>query len=136
MTTSLGIKQRFLEQLKQIEQLHLAKHQYLIWGSGPLAIRGIRESKDIDLVVTKQIWNQLANRYPPSSQMVICIGNIEIWNDCLNLTGQIDNMITHPDMIEGFPFMTLRHTIEWKKQMNRDKDLKDIALIEAFLKYH
>jgi hypothetical protein len=134
MTTSIQTKERFIKQLKQLKQLPLAKHQYMIWGSGPLAIRGIRESKDIDLVVTKQIWDQLAKRFSPSTSMKICTGNIEIWNDCLNLTDQIDDMIAKPDIIEGFPFMTLRHTIEWKRQMNRDKDLKDIALIEAFLK--
>ena len=42
-------------------------------------------------------------------------------------------MISNPDIFEGFPFMTLTDTIEWKRFMNREKDLKDIDLIEEYL---
>src|SRR5271157_4446847 len=106
-----NIKQRFLEQLSLLERLVLPSNQYLIFGSGPLAIRAIRESKDIDLLVSKELWNQLKQKHPPSTSRLIPIGNIEIWNDCMNLTGRIDEMIAHPDIIEGFPFMTLPDTI-------------------------
>jgi hypothetical protein len=128
------IKQRFLEQLKNLKQLILPKNQYLIWGSGPLAIREIRDSQDIDLIISNQLWKSLIHDYPLSSKNMIRIGNIEIWQDCLNLSYKIEDMVSHPDIIENFPFMTLSDTIEWKKFMNREKDLKDIALIQDYLK--
>lgn len=87
----------------------------MIWGSGPLAIRAIRESKDIDLLVPKQLWNQLAQTYPASSEKMIRIGDIEIWNDCLNITHKIDEIIAHPDVIECFPFMMLIDTINGER---------------------
>jgi len=126
-------KQQFLEQLKNLNKFDLPKNQYLIWGSGPLAIRNIRQSNDIDLIVSKHLWDQLIDIYPVASKQMIRIGNIEIWNNCLNLTDKIDAMISNPDIFEGFPFMTLTDTIEWKRFMNREKDLKDIDLIEEYL---
>ena len=129
-TTVSHIKQSFVELLKSLEELNLPKNQYLIWGSGPLAIRGIRESRDIDLIVSKQLWDHLECS---QTRKMIQRGNIEIWNDCLNLSHKIEQMISHPDMIYGFPFMTLTDTIEWKRFMNRGKDLNDIALIESYL---
>ena len=125
---------QFFEQLKHVQELNLPPSQYLIWGSGPLTIRGIRESQDIDLLVSKSLWTQFSEKYPPSTQHLIRIGNIEMWNDCLNLTPLIDEMLAHPDIIDGLPFMRLTDTIEWKRFMNRDKDIKDIALIQHFLK--
>ena len=122
----------FLERLKDLERLNLPKDQYLIWGSGPLAIRGLREGKDIDLIVSNQLWQHLVKDYTLLSKNMIRIGDIEIWNDCLNLTSKIDEMISHPDVIEGFPFMTLTDTIEWKKLMGREKDHKDITLIKNY----
>lgn len=128
MLKSSDIKRQFLGQLRELQDLHLPP--YLIWGSGPLAIRGLRKSHDIDLLVSKQAWNQLIKSYPPATEKMIRIRKIEIWNDCLNLTDRIDEMIAHADWIEGFPFMTLSDTIAWKNFLHREKDLKDIALIE------
>ena len=133
MSQTLIFKQQFLDQLKNLNKLDLPKNQYLIWGSGPMAIRNIRQSNDIDLIVSKNLWDQLIDIYPVASKQMIRIGNIEIWNDCLNLTDKIDAMISNPDIFEGFPFMTLTDTIEWKRFMNREKDLKDIDLIEEYL---
>jgi hypothetical protein len=50
--------------LKVLKKLNLPQNQYVVWGSGPLAIRAIRENKDIDLLVPKQLWNQLAQKLP------------------------------------------------------------------------
>ena len=129
-----AVKKGFLEKLKALAALDFPEDQYVIWGSGPLAIRGLREARDIDLVVTKDFWDKLVQKYPPEGpkKNKIKIGEIEIWRDLLNLTDQIDAIIADCEIIEGFPFMKLAYTLEWKRYWNSKKDPKDIALIEKY----
>ena len=130
------IKAKFLEKLKPLKELNLPSHHYLIWGSGPLAIRGLRMARDIDLIVTKSLWNELTKKYVPEGpkENKIKIRYIEIWKDLLNLTDRIDDIIADRDMLDGFPFMKLSYTLEWKKYWNSKKDPADIVLIEKYLK--
>lgn len=130
------IKNQFLEQLEELKTLNLPEDQYIIWGSGVLAIRGIREASDVDIIVSKNCWNNLIKKYPVqgSKLNLLKIGNIEIWKDCMNLTDKVDQMIIDKDIIEGYPFMKLEYTIEWKTFLNREKDKKDILLLEKILK--
>jgi hypothetical protein len=46
----------------------------------------------------------------------------------------VEKMIKEADIIDGLPFVKLEYLIEWKKFFRREKDLKDIELIEEFLK--
>src|SRR3990167_8631640 len=50
--------------LKQLEKLNLPKDQYIIVGSGPLGIRNIRISDDLDVLVTETLWEQLKKKHP------------------------------------------------------------------------
>lgn len=124
----------FLEKLKELDKLNLPKKNYAITGSGPLAIRNIRNANDIDILVKKDTWENLKTKYTSYDENHIKIGNIEIWKDFINLTPIINEVIDSAEIIEKYPFVTLEHTISWKKFLNREKDLKDIKLIENFLK--
>ena len=39
--------------LDEVKRLNLPKDKFAIFGSGPIAIRGLREARDIDLIVKK-----------------------------------------------------------------------------------
>ncbi len=124
----------FLEELKK---LNLPKGKYAIFGSGPLAIRGLRDVRDLDVIVKDDAYEKLCAKYPRhiKTEPVNCIqiGNLEIGNKWLNNSNQIDEMIETADIIYGFPFVKLKYVLEWKKKMGRDKDLKDVQLIEKYL---
>lgn len=47
-----------------IKTLDLPIGEYVIYGSGPLDIRGIRPSQDIDILVSPKLWTQLCEQYP------------------------------------------------------------------------
>lgn len=132
----MSIKENFLKKLQVLKELNLPDDQYVIWGSGPLAIREIREARDVDLVVNKKLWNELSLKYVVQGveKNLIKIDNIEIWKDLLNLTDVIDDVISAREIIEGFPFMNLSYTLIWKKFWSSKKDPGDILLIEKFLK--
>ncbi len=122
--------------LKQIDQLQLPIGQFTIWGSGPLAIRNLREAHDIDIIVKWNLWENLSKKYEVEGpkKNVIRIMDMEIFNDCLNITDKLDEIIDNSEIIEGYPFMPLSYVIEWKKYYNREKDHNDIALIKEYLK--
>jgi hypothetical protein len=133
--TKGGNMKTFLKRLENVAKLNLPIDQYLIWGSGPLAIRGIREARDIDIIVTGDLWKKLIKKYEPVGlkKNNINIDDIEIWNDLLSLTNRMDEIITDREIIHGFPFMKLSYTLEWKKGMNIQKHSDDIVLIEDLL---
>ena len=49
----------FLKKLKALDDLKLPQNDYAITGSGPLAIRNIRQAQDIDILVRKTLWQDL-----------------------------------------------------------------------------
>ena len=44
------------------------------------------------------------------------------------------HLIKSANMIKGVPFINLKELMKFKKEMNRDKDKKDIELIENYLR--
>ena len=100
-------KNKFLEKLKELDKLNLPKKSYAITGSGPLAIRNIRNADDIDILVKRDLWKTLIKKYTPYDKKHIRIGNIEIWGDFINLTPIMDKVINNAEIIEGYPFVNL-----------------------------
>jgi len=100
-----------------------------------MAVRGIRESEDLDIIVKQDLWNILAQKYPTSlhhNPTCLKIGNIEVYKDWLELSDRIDEMIDTAETIADFPFVRLKYVVEWKTQFGREKDLKDIGLIQKY----
>lgn len=126
------MKERFLNKLKELDKLELNKKSYAITGSGPLAIRGMRQADDIDVLVKQSLWKKLLKTYQSHDGKHIRIGVIEIWSDFLNLTPILTKVIDGAQIIEGYPFVSLEYTLLWKRYLNREKDQKDIRLIEEF----
>lgn len=117
-----------------VRNLNLPTEQFAIFGSGPLGVRNIRESGDIDLIVKVALWEKLKKKYPlsPKRSDSIVIGDIEIyyaWPPFQDVNVIIDSA----DIINELPFVRLEYVIEWKKYLGREKDKKDIRLIQEFL---
>ena len=123
-----------MQYLDKLNKLNLPNSQYAIFGSGPMAIRGIRESNDFDIIVKKELWDRLIKQYSAKIDKPDCIeiGNIEIYKTWLELTAQIDEMIDSADIIAGFPFVKLEFVVSWKRSMGREKDIRDLELIEKY----
>jgi len=134
ISNRLSIKKNFLEKIQALQDLHLPFDSYSITGSGPLAIRGLREAHDIDIVVSASLWQSLEKKYPKTKPNLIKIGNIEIWNSFLNLTPHLEKSIKSSDRLDEYPFMSLQDTISWKQFYNRKKDRLDIETIKQYLK--
>lgn len=119
--------------LEELKYLHLPTDQFAIFGSGPLGIRQLRESKDLDLVVKPELWERLAKKYPTKKEKnFITIGRIEIFRDWRPWFDDVNPLLDGADLIDGFRFVQLKYVLRLKKAMNREKDKKDIELIERY----
>ncbi len=129
---------QFAKHMNGLRKLNLPRDEFAICGSGPLAVREIRDSHDIDIVVKKKLWEQLAKKYPVHQydyeRNFIQIRDIELSEGWFPLPENSDKLIETADVINGFRFVKLGYVMKWKKIMNREKDKKDIKLIEKYLK--
>lgn len=129
-------------------QFNLPLGQYAIIASGPLGIRNLRKIGDIDIIVTPELWDRLADRYgivddgivekivfPGADIEAYREGSFYSYVQSQN-SPTIAERISHAEIIEGLPFESLQHVLYYKRKLVRDKDIKDIALIEAWLKDH
>jgi len=126
----------------QLAKLNLPIGQYVIVASGPLAAHGIRESNDLDILVTPELFNQLKKTY----QVQIDKGFERLAIDNLEIVGTGSTYLEHPeiatieeqiqtaDIIDGIPYLNLELTKKFKQLMGREKDFKDIELINNYLK--
>lgn len=126
--------------LEKFKRLKLPDKKYAICGSVVLGLRGIRKPKDLDIVVTKDLYKRLKKRFPenPRRKGLIRIGEIEIcaswsWEPKIKRL-KIEKMIKRAELIRGLRFFKLEDLIEWKKKLGRKKDFKDINLIKKYLK--
>ncbi len=126
------MKNNFKKLIKELKSLNLPNDKYAIYGSGPMAVRGIRDTSDLDLIVTDQVYEELKKKYKDSfNKNKIEIGNIEIFS-LSEFNYSIDNFWEKTELIEGVRFITLDYLIELKKCMGRPKDLRDIELIKKY----
>ena len=114
----------------------------MVVGSGAMAARGIRDAGDVDVLVTQDVFDSLERggdwrlEIRSDGQKVIKRGICEICTDftCGRYQPDSGEMIQNADIINGIPFMKLDELVKFKTELGREKDLKDIELIQNYLK--
>ncbi|MEI6296574.1 MAG: hypothetical protein WCO84_02910 [bacterium] len=128
-----------IELIQKTKELNFQTGEYAVFGSALLCIWGIRDSKDIDIIVNKNLWERCLTSGEWTSGKALSGAdklekeNIEIfreWNP-----GKFDpnELIKSANIIEDVPFVDVKYLLEWKKLMGREKDISDIELIEGYL---
>ena len=121
-------------------RLGLSLGEYAIFGSGPMAVRGLRDPKDVDVIVTPEAWARLVALYPDRVEphehglSRIQIGNVEILDGWYPEVDSVDALVRHADVVLGVPFVQLDGVRRWKEAYDREKDRPDIELIDAYFK--
>ncbi len=125
---------------QELKRLNLPEGEYVVFGSGPLWVRGIRESSDIDILACGSAWQWAKENgkvgikeYSGLEYASFADGNIEIYNRWYPGEWDADSLIKHAEIIDGIPFVPLAQVMNWKKVMGREKDEKDLVLIKTYL---
>ena len=125
--------EEFKEYLDELKKLNLPNDKYAVFGSGPLAIHKIRDSDDIDIIVKEDLWNKLIKKYPQENDKLIKIGSVEIYKNWLPWFKDVNFLIDDADIFENIRFVKLKYVLEWKKAYGREKDKRDVKLIEKYI---
>lgn len=134
-----------LDIVTKVKALDLPSGQYVIVGGGSLAVRGIRDTKDLDIVVTSDVFKYLSQDWQVDSEFEqkwrrqrLTKDKVEIYQDLYfekgNVSQKVENLLPHTDLIEGIAFQNLAHLIMCKLETAREKDLQDVELIYTYLK--
>lgn len=135
------IKSKTLKLLRELDKYNMPKSEYVITGSGPLSIRGIRMMSDIDMGVTKILWDTLSKKYPITEEggvtKIRLANNIELFcddsfGDPMPGAPTITEQVKQAEMIGGYPFQSINHVKWFKQNSGREKDLRDIELLQEY----
>jgi hypothetical protein len=116
---------------ERLRALDLAAKDYAIFGSGPLAARGIIATcNDLDVICRGAVWQRVR-----SAGEIVYLHqyNVEIvtmYQETLSFGTQwgigdfdTDVLIDSAELIRGLPFVRLEHVISYKKIRRSPKDL-------------
>ena len=123
--------------IKNVKSLNLPLGQYIIAGSGALEALGLREAQDIDVAVIPNLYKKL--RESGEWKEETHYGKVFLFKEGVTVFPTLDwedfpvtaeEAIAAALMIEGVPFLNLKHLRQFKKALGREKDFKDIELID------
>ena len=136
------------EIIDTVKSLHIPLEGYAVFGSALLEVLGIRKSNDIDLLVSKQLFDEL-EKTPEWNKFTYDNGDVALKNhsddkpivafySCVWIPscseGEVLQMIKNSIIIDNVNFVSLENTLKWKARLARDKDLKDVELIKNYLR--
>lgn len=128
--------------LEHVKSLDLLPGQFAVFGSGPMVVRGMRDSDDADVIVSDELFEKLALDPMWTSVELrdhhtsIRRGDVEIFHTWAPGAWDVADLIKNAEMIDGLPFVRLEAVVEWKQLRNEVKDREDLKLIEEYRKTH
>lgn len=129
-----------LEIVARVKKLGLPAGEYVVFGSCPMAMAGIREAHDIDILVSPTVlhqykkagWKQ-ANKGPNDKPLTHEVFEMhDQWNFS-SYKPTLDHLLETAQYYDDVPFASLEEVRKWKIASGRPKDLIDISLIESHL---
>lgn len=117
----------------------------MIVGSGIMSVKGIRDAYDLDIVVSKELfdkcksdgwklmpWTRIGR--PGKEWLKGDIADLMIGVQSGNKDYDLEDLKKEGELIEGIWFLSLKQLIQFKKNYGRPKDFDDIKLMEGYLK--
>jgi hypothetical protein len=135
-----------MEIIERIKGLGLPEKQFVVMGSASLEVKGIRKADDLDIMVTRDLFEKLKD--DPSWTFIHKVGRLGDERDGLQREGvdlynsvwgreDFEYFFADPsrvELIDGIYFATLSNLLEAKSgRWDREKDRKDAELIRAYL---
>ena len=118
----------------RLRALELTPGEYAVFGSGPLAVRGLIDTvRDLDVIVRGQTWQQVR-----ALGVVVMKGKdetVDLGNGLTFGTSwgygvfDMEKLIDHAEIIEGLPFVRLDAVIEFKEIADRPKDREHLGAL-------
>lgn len=129
------------ELLNEIQKLEFPNTDFIIVGGGALAIRNLRETSDLDIVVTAELFEKLKNdnkwsyTIRPNGKPKLYKDFVEVYLDVNtdDFQRNTSQLFEHADIFNQIQFISLQTLMQLKQSYRREKDLHDIELIQTYL---
>lgn len=120
----------------RLRLLSLNRGEFAIFGSGPLAVRGLLPMvSDLDILVRGESWDRVkelgAIVMYGDDETVDLFNGLTFGRSWAYGTFDIDALIDEAEIIGGLPFVQLASVVEFKQIARRPKDLEHLALLES-----
>lgn len=129
----------------RVEKLGIPLENIIVIGSGVLDVLGIRTAGDVDLALTSEEfeqqrgsgkWQVHAIDANNDRRDFLSGDNVELFQGWRSLVpetdGYYDDLLPLSEVIDGLRCIKLSEIKRWKQQMGREKDLRDVQLIEEY----
>lgn len=118
--------------IKIVKELNLPKNEYWITSGAGLVMHNVKKgTNDVDLGCTKDLFEQLIKK---GYNYKIIEDNLRIMT-ISDVVEVIENWFVDEIIIlDGMPVATLESIRKQKLQLGREKDFRDIELIDEFVK--
>lgn len=130
-------KQQIIDKVKS---LNLTEGSYVVFGSCPLALVGLREAGDVDMLVNDETfarlrqdgWREVDKGKDDNPLAHDVFEAHNSWKfSAYNPT--LQHLLATGTVIDGVPFASLDEVRKWKAASGRPKDFADIELIDGYL---
>lgn len=124
---------------EQLRQLNLSPQAYAVFGSGPLAIRGlIPLTHDLDVICREEVWNVVSQIGSVEYLSEYDVSVVTMADGALTFGTKwgignfdIDELIATAEIIDELPFVRAKHVIAYKKIRSSEKDLLHLAALDG-----
>lgn len=128
------------EIIKKVKELNLEPGSYIVFGSCPMALAGIREAGDIDFLANAEVrarfekegWKEV-DKGPNDKPLTKDDYEIHDHWEFSSYKPTLEHLLASATVVDDVPFASLEEVRKWKQSSGRPKDLKDIELIDAYL---
>ncbi len=127
------------EIVQRVKALKFPPGSYVVYGSCPMAIAGIREARDIDLLVTPELLKQLAKqgwkltiKAPNDTPLVHDVFEAHDHWLFSAYSPSLEQLLSTATEVDGVPFASLEEVLKWKLASTHPKFAKDAELIRNY----
>jgi len=117
--------------INRLEDLNFDKSGYWVLAGSAMVLHGIRpETHDIDMGCTKEFADELETEgyptvvMPDGTRRITYAEDVEIFEDWI-----FDRVM----FVDEIPVISLEGLLEMKRSLGREKDMRDVQMIEEFL---
>ena len=124
--------------IESFKTLNLPKGKYVIFGSGSMLIRNLKDGHDLDILVTHDLFQEYKNKEdwklkPCNQDFYLSKDGMELWETWRPGEWNTEELINNAEYIDNMAFVPLETTAKWKRINGREKDLQHVKIIEDFL---
>ena len=121
-----------------LRQLELPGGDYVVFGSGPLVVRGLIEAtNDLDVVCRGEAWREVCALSPPERVPAWNVDLVSLYEGRITFGTSwaigdvdVDDLIDTAETIQELPFARLEHVVAYKEISARPKDRLHLEALE------